>query len=318
MKQRILLIEDSPTQARHIGLVLESAGYEVEVAPTGRQGLERAEAAKQDLILLDVVLPDIDGYTVCRRLRQKSLLYVPILMLTEQRTSVEDKVDGLSVGADDYLSKPFDERELLARVVAMLRIKQVIDGLFSRLEEDHESYLMLKRLALTDQLTGLYNRHYFAEVLEREFFLAQRHQTSLACLMCDIDYFRDFNTRYGHPVGDWVLQEISHLIRENSRREDVIARYGGDELIALLPMTDMPAARAWAERLRSAIETNHWNSPAGQLRITISTGAAVYPSPDISRADLLPVCADKALYRAKEQGRNRVALYNPVEMFSSG
>jgi diguanylate cyclase (GGDEF)-like protein len=314
MKNCILLIEDSPTQARYIGLVLESSGYEVSVAQTGRQGLEMAESNKLDLILLDVVLPDIDGYTVCRRLRQKSILYVPILMLTEQRTSVEDKVDGLSVGADDYLAKPFDERELLARVVAMLRIKRVIDGLFNRLEEDQQSYLMLKRLALTDQLTGLYNRHYFTEVLEREFSLAKRHSTSLACFMCDIDFFRDFNTRYGHPTGDWVLQEVSRLMQKTSRQEDVVARYGGDELVALLPLTEMLTARAAAERLRSLIESMSWDSPSGQLHITVSIGVAVYPSPDISQADQLPAHADKALYRAKEMGRNRVVMFNPVEM----
>jgi diguanylate cyclase (GGDEF)-like protein len=227
-------------------------------------------------------------------------------------------VDGLSVGADDYLAKPFDERELLARVVAMLRIKRVIDGLFNRLEEDEQSYLMLKRMALTDQLTGLYNRHYFSEVLEREFSLAKRHRTSLACFMCDIDFFRDFNTRYGHPTGDWVLQEVSRLMQKTSRQEDVIARYGGDELVALLPMTEMPAARASAERLRSIIETNCWDSPSGQLRITISIGVAVYPFLDISQAEQLPACADKALYRAKEMGRNHIVMYNPVEMPGGG
>jgi diguanylate cyclase (GGDEF)-like protein len=275
-----------------------------------------AGSCKPDLILLDVVLPDIDGYTVCRRLRQSSTLYVPILMLTELRTAVEDKVDGLTVGADDYLAKPFDERELVARVAAMMRIKQVIDGLFNRLEEDHQSYVTLKRLALTDQLTGLYNRHYFTEVLEREFSLAQRYQTSLACFMCDIDHFRDFNTRFGHATGDWVLKEVSRLMQENCRQEDVIARYGGEEFVALLPMTEMRAAHALTERLRSLIETRQWDSPASQLQITTSFGIAVYPSPAITRPDQLPACADKALYRAKELGRNRVILYNLAETLS--
>lgn len=309
-QKHILLIEDSPTQARYAGLLLEDAGYQVSVAPTGRSGVEKAVSELPDLIMLDVVLPDLDGFSVCRRLRHRLLHYVPIMMLTEQRTAIEDKLDGLSVGADDYLNKPYDEREMLARVASLLRIKQVIDELHARLANEHQSYQALKRIALVDQLTGLYNRHYFNEVLAREFSLALRYGSPLACIMTDIDYFRDFNDRYGHPAGDWVLQNTAGLVREMLRHGDVIARYGGEEFVMVLPMTGSSDAAELAERTRAAVAAASWHHPEfGVLGITLSMGVAALPMLDVKDPQGLLACADQALYRAKSNGRNRVEVF---------
>ncbi|KAF0158591.1 MAG: response regulator receiver [Syntrophaceae bacterium] len=314
-KKMVLLIEDSPTQARYAGLLLEGAGYEVMFAETGTKGIELAESEQPDIIILDVVLPDIDGFSVCRRIRQRSLLYIPILMFTEQRTDIEDKVDGLAVGADEYLNKPFDDREMLARVASLMRIRGVIENLYSRLTDGEQSYQTLRELALTDRLTGLYNRHFFVEELNKQFVLTQRYITPLSCIMADIDFFRDFNTRYGHPAGDWVLQEVSCLMKTQMREGDIIARYGGEEFVVLLPMTDLKGATELAERLRMQVEERVWEHPShGALQITLSFGVALFPAPEIKTADQLVECADKALYQAKNNGRNRVEVYAPANV----
>jgi len=292
-------------------LLLEDAGYQVTFAETGQKGIEIAESVQPDVVLLDVVLPDLDGFTVCNRIRQRSRLYIPILMLTEKRTDMEDKVGGLTAGADEYLSKTFDDRELLARVSSLLRIRQVIEEIYNRLENGEQSYQTLRQPALTDRLTGLYNRHYFAEDLHRQFALARRYHNPLACIMMDIDLFRDFNARYGNPTGDWMLQGLANLMKQNVREVDMAARYEGEEFIILLPMIDIGGASTLAERLRSQVEQQTWENPSfGKLHITVSCGVAAIPTQGIETAEQLIACANKALHRAKANGNNRVEIYD--------
>jgi two-component system cell cycle response regulator len=309
-KKHVLLIEDSPTQAQYMRLLLEDAGYLVTFAETGQKGIEIAETAQPDVVLLDVVLPDMDGFSVCHRIRQRSRLYIPILMLTEKRTDMEDKVGGLTAGADEYVSKSFDDRELLARVASLLRIRQVIEDIYTGMENGEQSYQTLRQPALTDRLTGLYNKHYFAEDLHRQFALARRYLNPLGCIMMDIDLLRDLNTRYGEPTGDWILQGVASLMKQNVREVDMIARYGGEEFVILLPMVDIDGAAALAERLRIVVEQHLWeNSSFGKLHITVSLGVAAIPMQGIETAERLVACADKALHRAKANGRNRVEIY---------
>ncbi len=309
-KKHVLLIEDSPTQAQYMRLLLEDAGYQVTFAETGQKGIEIAEAAQPDVVLLDVVLPDLDGLTVCNRIRQRSQLYIPILMLTERRTEMEDKVGGLTAGADEYLSKSSDDRELLARVTSLLRIRQVIEDIYRRMESGEQSYHTLRQPLLTDRLTGLYNRHYFVEDLHRQFALARRYHNPLACILMDIDLFRDFIERYGDSTGDWMLQGIASLLRQNVREVDMAARYEGEEFIILLPMVDIGGASTLAERLRTQVEQQTWENPSlGPLHITMSFGVAAIPAQDIETAEHLVRCADKALHRAKANGSNRVEIY---------
>jgi diguanylate cyclase (GGDEF)-like protein len=309
-KKHVLLIEDSPTQAQYVRLLLEDSGYQVTFAETGQKGIEIAEAAQPDVVLLDVVLPDLDGFSVCRQIRQRSRTYIPILILTEKRTEMEDRVDGLTVGADEYLSKSADDRELLARVASLLRIRQVIEDIYNRMENGEQSYQTLRQPALTDRLTGLYNRYYFAEDLHRQFALARRYLNPLGCIIMDIDLFRDFNTNYGHPTGDWMLQILAGLMKQNVREVDMIARYKEEEFVILLPMTDIGEAAALAERLRTLVEQHIWENPSlGKLCITVSLGVAAIPAQGIETAEHLIACADKALQQAKANGRNRVEIY---------
>ena len=308
--ERILCVEDSPTQAAQIKNILTSEGYDVELAEDGFQSLALARDTKPDLVVLDVMLPDIDGYSVCRKLRSQSSNYIPVLMLSA-RQEVEDRLDGLEVGADDYLPKPFDARELLARVKSLLRIKRLNDDLQDRLAEAQESFNVWRRVAVTDHLTGLHNRHYLQKMLQDEVSVATRYGTSLSCIMLDIDNFRDFNNKYGHLVGDEVLKGLAAVLERGSRKADVIARYGGEEFVWLLPMTTLEAAAKTAQRLCRDVASTPLASEAGNLKVTISLGVTALPDPDINTPLKLIAKADKALYKAKELGRNRVVVLGP-------
>ena len=195
-------------------------------------------------------------------------------------------------------------------MASLLRIRQVIGDIYKRMENGEQSYQTLRQPALTDRLTGLYNQHYFAEDLHRQFALARRYSNPLGCVMMDIDLFRDFNTRYGKRTGDWMLEGLANLVKQNAREVDMIARYGGEEFVILLPMVDMNGAAAVAERLRTLVEEHPWkNSSFGELHITVSLGVAAIPTQGIETAEHLLACADKALHRAKANGRNRVEIY---------
>jgi diguanylate cyclase (GGDEF)-like protein len=231
-------------------------------------------------------------------------------MLTEKRTDMEDKVGGLTAGADEYLSKSSEDRELLARVASLLRIRQVIEDIYKRMGNGEQSYQTLRQPALTDRLTGLYNKAYFAEDLHRQFALAQRYANHLGCALISIDLFSEFNTRYGEPTGNWILQGVASLVKQNAREIDMIARYRVEEFIILLPMVDIKGTSALAERLRTLVEQCPWeNSSSGRLEITLSIGVAAIPMQGIETAEHLVACAEKALQRAKAKGRNRVEIY---------
>ncbi|MCF8033577.1 MAG: diguanylate cyclase [Desulfarculaceae bacterium] len=305
--EKILCVEDSPTQAAQIKHILASEGYRVEVAVNGYESLSMAREINPDLVVLDIMLPDIDGYSVCRKLRSQSTSYMPIMMLSA-RQEVEDRLDGLDVGADDYLPKPFDAREFIARVKSLLRIKRLNDDLSDRLSEAKESFNVWRQVAVTDHLTGLYNRYYLQKMLQEEISVASRYGTPLACIMLDIDHFRDFNNTHGHLVGDEVLRGLARILGKDSRDSDVIARYGGEEFVLLLPMTDLEAAASKASRLCAEVCATPLASEAGNLHVTISLGVASLPDEDISTPLKLIAKADRALYLAKEAGRNRVVI----------
>ncbi len=310
---RILLVEDSPTQARFASLLLECAGYRVSVAIDGSTALEMAESDPPDLILLDVVLPDMDGFTVCRRLRQRIGVYLPILMFTEQRTGVEDRVDGLNVGADDYLAKPFDRRELLARVAALLRVKQVMDELRLRFAEDRQSYQALKRIALTDHVTGLYNRRFFDEVLDREFALARRHHLPLSCVVYGIDCLESFAVRQSQAAADRILQAVASLVQISLVSGDVAARFGATEIATMLPVTSAEDALSRAEHVRGLVRSAAWpDAAASGFAVTVSAGVAGMPDSEIDRADVLSAAAAAALRATASRGRDAGAIHEPA------
>ncbi|MBA3017643.1 MAG: diguanylate cyclase [Proteobacteria bacterium] len=302
----ILVIDDSKLIAHVAKNILTKQGHEVLLAQDGETGLDIARDKKPDLILLDLVLPGMDGYGICERIKNDSTIKdIPIIMLTSKAEHA-DKVRGLELGASDYVTKPFDEGELRARVNTHLRIKELYESV-------QEKNRLLLEMANRDGLTGLYNHRYFQETIAKDFKKALRYNESLACVMFDIDHFKKFNDTYGHPVGDIVLKTLSELVKNLMRDSDLAARYGGEEFVLILYHTEANDAYDIAERLRKTVEQHKFQAEDLVLSVNISIGVACYYHPDIQDAKTLIECADKALYRAKEEGRNRVVAFWEIQ-----
>jgi two-component system, cell cycle response regulator len=292
----VLVAENSDPIRAELLRRLGERGHRVAEAGDGEQLLALVERELPDVVLLDHELSRIDGMTVLDRLRADDrLAAVPIIMLTES-SDPELLVEALRRGAHDYLRKPFDPAELDARVLAALRVKRLHDALL-------EANRRLARQALTDDLTGLANRRYGARQLEREVALGVRHGRLLALVHVDVDHFKAINDTHGHEAGDQVLAEVAHRLAGAVRGGDELARWGGDEFVAILPGTDKPGALRAAERLRAAAAVAPIQAAGTALDVTVSVGWADWEgdTPD----DLL-ARADRALYRAKDTGRNQV------------
>src|SRR3990172_8834934 len=222
-KARILLVEDNKLQAKQTTDCLEAAGYQVVWADTGLGGFKIVKTQKPDLVLLDVVLPDKDGQEICRFIKaDESIRDIPIIMLTA-KSGLKEKVTGLNIGADDYLSKPFNEEELLARISACLRTKSLQDELKVKNQQLEGLLKKVEVMAITDTVTGLFNRRHFTELLDKEFARAKRYNAWLSCMMLDIDHFKKINDTYGHHTGDRALQEIGQILQAGLRQVEVVA-----------------------------------------------------------------------------------------------
>jgi two-component system, cell cycle response regulator len=293
---KILIIDDNPDALAVAKTRLAKECLDILCAEGGARGLEIAKRENPDLILLDVDMPDISGFEVCRTLKSDpDLCMIPVLFLSGSGTA-EDKVRGLDLGAVDYVTKPFDAFELRARVRAALRTKLLQDLLI-----DH---------AHIDPLTGLPNRRALMERLHREWSLLQRHGGNLAFIMADIDHFKQVNDTYGHSFGDRLLQEAAKSIAGQCRDTDLPARYGGEEFGIVAPRENASDAVHLAQRCRKSIERIELSFRSETVRITASFGTA--DAADASSVEALIEQADKALYRAKQSGRNRVYCADSV------
>ena len=311
-KDRILVVDDHPDNVEIINARLSSRGFQVDTASNGQEALDRVQADPPHLILLDVMMPLMDGYEVARRIKNdEALPYIPIILVTA-RDSTADKVEGLDAGADDYLTKPINFPELEARVRSMLRIKRLQDELDQKNRELEVANKRLRRLSITDGLTELFNHRHMHELLHEEFERTKRSSEPLAVVMLDLDRFKQVNDTYGHPTGDVILYETARLIDDSAREIDMVGRYGGEEFIAILPGTDEEAAAQFAERVRHAVEQYVYRDEATEVRMTLSAGVASFPSGDIDHPESLIKSADEALYSAKESGRNRVVRASEI------
>jgi two-component system cell cycle response regulator len=308
-RSKILVVDDIPLNRKLQKTYLESVGYQVILAQDGIEALQRIREESPDLILLDIMMPKMNGFQVCHRLKNnENTRFIPIIMVTALN-EIEDKVKGIESGADDFISKPFNKLELLARVKSLLRIKQLHDELELKIKELEIAQSKLLQLAITDGLTQLYNYRYFKQQLIQEITRAKRHNTSVSITMIDIDYFKNYNDTHGHPAGDLVLKTIAELLRNNIRKIDVAARYGGEEFALILVQTDKQAAAFVANKIKNLIERQKFDyeetQPNGKL--TISMGVATFPDDALTPDDMVKM-ADQRLYRAKKAGRNRVVL----------
>lgn len=304
--ERILVVDDHPDNVEIINARLASRGFNIETATNGQEALDKVQANPPHLILLDVMMPLMDGFEVSRRIKtDETLPYIPIILVTA-RDSTEDKVEGLDSGADDYITKPINFPELEARVRSMLRIKRLQDELDEKNREMEVVNKRLRKLSVTDGLTELFNHRHVHELLHEEFERSKRSGESIAVVMMDLDKFKAVNDTYGHPTGDVILYETAQILRETAREIDMLGRYGGEEFVAILPGATEEAAAQFAERVREAVAEHVYEDEEHEVRMTVSCGAAAFPNPGTDTPDDLVKLADKALYEAKESGRNRV------------
>jgi diguanylate cyclase (GGDEF)-like protein len=293
----VLVAEDSLIVRALLRAQLRERGYVVIEAADGEQALARARDSRPDVVLLDVDMPRRDGFDVLAEMKSDPLLAgVPVVFITG-RTTPEDAVRGLDMGAHDYLRKPFEAAELTARVHAAVRTKRLQDELRSLNGE-------LARLANTDNLTGLANRRYLDEELSRLCARSRRHGGPLSLLLIDGDHFKRVNDEHGHQVGDEALVALAARLTERLRAEDVVGRWGGEEFMVLLPDVERRGAETVAEALRTHVADRPLETRAGPVPLTISIGWA-FKGPDDTSEDLLRR-ADAALYEAKLAGRNLV------------
>jgi two-component system, cell cycle response regulator len=302
----ILLVEDDKIQGKTTKDYLESTGYKVVWAENGKSAIKAVKTQDIDLVVLDLVLPDINGNEVCRWLKlNQDTRGLPIIMLTA-KSSTNDKITSLTAGADDHLSKPFNESELGARIYACLRTKALQDELRDKNRQLEEVLSKVEVLAITDPLTHLYNRRHFENLLENEFANTSRYKSPTTCIMIDVDYFKRVNDEYGHRTGDVVLKEISNIVKSCLRKVDTLARWGGEEFVALLPRTNKEDSYSAAERILNTI--SEYTFTGVDRKITVSIGVASIPDPSIDTAEKLVDASDVALYEAKESGRNRIIV----------
>src|SRR5258705_2021543 len=312
-KKRILVVDDHEDNIELLRARLEARGYEVEGASDGQAALDAVQRTCPDLILLDVMMPKMDGMEVVKRLKaNKGLPFIPVIMQTAL-DSTENKVEGLDAGADDYITKPINFAELEARVNSLLRIKTLQSDLAARERELSDLNDKLRLISLTDGLTEVENRRSLELHLHELWQHSMRLHEPIALIICDIDKFKAVNDNYGHQAGDSVLKEFAQLLKSEAREIDRVGRYGGEEFLLILSGTVLDAAVTFAERLREKVEGHTFSYTGGTLRRTMSCGVAASPHPRVKDQEALLRAADDALYVAKETGRNRVVRFDSAD-----
>lgn len=308
MSFTVLVVDDSAAvraQLLQVLRALPNVGQVLE-ATDGLQGFLAMRRQPIDLVLCDLLMPGVDGFKFLGLLHQEPrFAEVPVIMLTGEE-DVQAKVRGLQAGASDYLTKPFDPDELAARVRIHLKIKALQDEL-------RQKNAALEQLVRVDALTGLNNRRSLDEALRQELLRVERYQTPASVAMVDVDHFKRVNDGFGHPVGDRALAAVAEALRSCARVQDVVGRYGGEEFCILMPHTDLRGALLAAERHRVAVAALPPVAEPGPAQITVSIGVAAYPRPDVHGVEGWLGLADAALYRAKQQGRNRVEAATPPD-----
>jgi len=301
----LLLVEDEPTQMLLMRRLLLRAGYKVQTANNGDEALKKISANHFQILVTDWDMPGMDGATLCRHVRAAKLPgYLYVLLLTGHGDT-QSVVQGLEAGADDYIRKPANEAELLARLNAGRRIVMLEQSL-------REANAKIQHLSITDPLVGTYNRRYLNDQIVNEVESARRYGRTLSAVMADLDRFKSINDVHGHLVGDAVLRGFAEIAKDCIRSSsDWIARYGGEEFVIVLPETDLHGAGVTAEKIRSQVSVTPISTEAGEIVVTASFGVATVvlsEEPVSVTAAMLLREADAALYRSKREGRNRVTL----------
>jgi two-component system cell cycle response regulator len=305
-RKRILIADDDPISLRILEALLKKWNYEVTVVSDGLAALGVLE--KEDsprLAVLDWMMPGMQGGEICQLIRKRvDRPYVYVLLLTS-RSERQDLLDGLKLGADDYLTKPFDARELQARLRVGERILDLQDALIAAKEQ-------LRFRATHDALTGIFNRGVALEAIEREHARQIREHSPFGVILADLDHFKHINDTYGHPCGDAVLKEAARRMIACTRPYDTVGRYGGEEFLIVVAGANDSVTFRLAERMRKAIESESFVTDVGEIAITASFGIAVSANASASDPKMLIQLADEALYRCKHHGRNQCEISLPL------
>jgi diguanylate cyclase (GGDEF) domain len=296
---QVAVVDDDPAIRRLVRLLLKRSGYESLEFGMGEEAREQLPKLAWDLAILDRRLPDMDGAVLCHQLKSDPALRNRYIIMLTGEDDQEDKIQGLDLGADDYITKPFQYPELMARLRSAKRIVDLQNELLL-------TNRRLELLSITDGLTQLYNHRHLQDELARAFEESERYQRPLSFVIVDLDFFKKVNDTYGHAIGDEVLKAMSKIFQQSIRAADLAARYGGEEFALMLPETMLDDAVTFAEQIRLIVESKPIETIAGSIPVTVSIGVASVPHTRIHSAKELIVAADKALYRAKKNGRNQV------------
>jgi diguanylate cyclase (GGDEF)-like protein len=303
---RVLLADDDRLTSDFCAEMLRKNGHEVELAADGEQAIERVARGGIDVVLLDVTLPRLNGLEACRIVKSlPGAQFLPVVLLTV-KTDTASRVEALRVGADDYVSKPVDDRELCARVSAMVRMKRLYD-------EVAAAKARLEELSTHDEMTGLFNFRHLNGRLADEFKRSERYHDPLACLLLDVDGLRQWNDAHGRPFGDAIVRDVASTIRAATREIDVVSRYGGDEFLVLLPSTHFAGALSAADRIWRDVRALSWSpgraSSGSVAKVTVSVGVSLFPSRDVRSKDQLLRAAEASLLRSKRDGGDRICVF---------
>ncbi len=291
---RILVVEDSSVQRANLVWKLKKRSYEVIEASSGEEANKLIVSEKPDAILLDWELADAEGPELVEVwAKDETLKWIPVLMLTAH-TEVERVQRALEAGAVDYICKPPNEIELAARLSTALRIKYLQD--------------QLRDYSMRDPLTGLFNRRYFSEIFHKELEKSRNARNNISCVIIDIDHFKLINDNYGHDVGDIVIKQMSEHLTKGVRKEDTVARFGGEEFVILMTDTDENSALMLLEKIHKAGREKKWGKKSKEIKVTFSAGIATLQGNWVESPEMLIKMADDALYAAKNLGRDRVLL----------
>lgn len=305
MKNNILIVDDSPLIRKQVLDTLQPAQLfdNYFEANNGFSAIKVLSQEEISMIVCDVMMPGMDGFKFLEFISlEKRLEHVNVIMLSGN-LGVLDRIRGLENGAVDYITKPFHPQELILRVKMLLKMNRLQNDLKAKITE-------LERVSIIDNLTGLFNSRYLYDALVREYNRCERFNLKLSLIMLDVDYFKEINDTFGHQRGDTVLREIGRVLQSILRGYDFAVRYGGDEFMIVLSQNTVIGAHIVAERIRKVIEESPFlRELCGDHRITVSVGVASYPDDTIEGSDALISMADNALYKAKREGRNRVASY---------
>jgi two-component system, cell cycle response regulator len=307
---RLLIVDDSPVYRKLLRqqiIALDSCT--LLVARSGQEAIEIFEKERPSLVITDWLMPDLTGIELCHKIRAAGSEYTYIIILTSNATK-KDIMHGFSAGADDYLTKPFDEDELLARI----RVGMRLVDLQRQIETKNR---LLEELALTDPLTGLPNRRAVAAWSDRQLEAAARHGFSFWVVLMDLDHFKNVNDTYGHETGDMVLRKFGEILKANTRASEISGRIGGEEFLQIITFADQEGIRTVTERIRKQIAEETFCFEGTTFSVTASFGASGFSSSKAPEFGALVGLADAALYRAKHLGRNRIEIDTLQQEFAS-